>query len=145
MNKSITKSNYAIIDKVIPTSKELFEYRFSNNVYHSEWYKNLTEKLDNLLRQGNRNFTITTTPLSLLAAEYIAQQKNSQIRFHRIKLHILIPERNFLSFFNINLSEYPNLLKGFTNVTILSPQSNRHALKNAVNLLHNMSDNIFEI
>ena len=88
---------------------------------------------------------IPTTPLSLLAAEYIAQQKSSQIRFHRIKLHILIPEKNFLSFFNINLSEYPNLLKGFTNVTILSPQSNRQVLKNAVNLLHNMADNIFEI
>lgn len=134
-----------IIDKTIPTNKEIFQYKKSDDICKTEWYMNLTKHIDNLLDKGCCNFAITTTPISLIAAEYISQQKKSHLKYKKIKLHIVIPERDFLSFFDIKLSEYPNLLKQYTDITILSSKSKKYALTNAIQFLQRISNDILEI
>lgn len=134
-----------IIDKIIPTNRELFEYRLCNNIYKSDWYLNLTKRIADMLNSGCHHFILTITPASLIAAEYISQQKESNLKYRKIKLHIIIPERDFLSFFNIKLSEYPNLLNQYTDVTILSSISKKYALNNAIQFIKSISGSILEI
>ena len=101
MKKSLYKSNCGIIDNIIPTPIEIYKYNKDERIYNSEWYLNLTKKIDILLKQGYRHFTITTTPATLLAAEYLSQQKKKHIQYYRIKFHLIIPNRYFVSFLNI--------------------------------------------
>mgnify|MGYP007123074278 CR=1 FL=1 len=145
MSKSITKYNCAIVDKIIPANTEIYCYRKNDEIYHSEWYQNATKEIDVLLKEGYRNFSFTATPLSLLAAEYIAKQKSEHIGFYRARLHFILPNRDFLSFYNINISDYPLIIKELTDITFLCYETNKSTIQKILEVLRNTSHIIFEI
>ncbi len=145
MKKSLYKSNCGIIDKNIPTPKEIYEFEKLTIIYKSNWYLDLTKKIDALLKKGFRHFIITTTPASLLAAEYISLQKKKHLRYHRIRFHLIIPSQFFLSYLKLNLREYPTILKLCDEFTVLSDGYYNDLLSVAIQLLKSKSDYIFEI
>lgn len=143
MRKILCNSNCGIIDKIIPTPIEIYEYKIDEKTYKSEWYLNLTKEIEIFLKKGCRDFTITATPSTLLAAEYILQQKKRHIRYCRVRFHLIIPNRDFVSFFDIKISK--SLLNSCDDITIFSFQYYKNVLLDSVQYVKSRSDFIFQI
>ncbi len=142
-NKNLAKLRCGIIEKEVPSLVEIFKYEYTE--HKQELEQSTIEKINYLLNEGYRNFTVTLTPRSLLVAEYIAQQKKKHFRFQRIQLQLINPHKEYIPYFNINLNHYPSTLSVYNTITILSPDFDKNIIINSFNTIKKYSDLIVEI
>ena len=142
-SKNYAKLHCGIIEKEVPSLEEIFKYEYTE--YKQELEQTTIEKINYLLNKGYRNFNVTLTPRSLLVAEYIAQQKKKHFRFHRIQLQLIYPHKDYLSYFNINLDNYPAVLSNFSTIMILSPEFDKNLIVHSFDTIKYYSDFIIEI